>query len=244
MMNHHTSKGAFPPGWQNSSRLGIRHTSWMVNILPYLGESALYQKIQATPFKWPHDIEYFAIATVVKAFLCPDDQLSQTMGQVPPYMGLSINVAYTDYLGVAGKNRDTKDGLLFSDSQIKITDVVDGTSHTLLVGERPPSSDRWFGLWFTAYGRNDGIHETVSGVREFRVDVPFPGYRDCPKTPTDYQPPKSLDDPCSFLHFWSYHSGGANFLLADGSVRMIPYAASGVMEALSTRAGGEVVGDY
>jgi prepilin-type processing-associated H-X9-DG protein len=44
------------------------------------------------------------------------------------------------------------------------------------------------------------------------------------------------------LHFWSYHSGGANFALADGSVRLIPYSISAeTLGALATRAGGEVV---
>jgi prepilin-type processing-associated H-X9-DG protein len=42
------------------------------------------------------------------------------------------------------------------------------------------------------------------------------------------------------FHFWSPHPGGANFALADGSVRFLPYAANDVLPALATRAGGEV----
>ena len=51
-------------------------------------------------------------------------------------------------------------------------------------------------------------------------------------------------DLCDFNHFWSNHPGGANFALADGSVRFIPYSAAKVLVALGTRNGGEVVGDY
>lgn len=245
LMMHHNSKEVFPSGWRTSNRTGIAFTGWMMNILPFVGESALYQKIQETPFKWPFDYEYFAISTVVKRYLCPEDMKSQTPATVPNYIGWTFDVAYTDYLGVAGKNRGAKDGILYLGSQVKMTDIVDGASHTLLVGERPPSSDKWFGQWFTAFGHGDGIHDALSGVREYSLGGSTRLLLDCPvNTPTNYQAPKTWEETCSFLHFWSYHSGGANFLFADGSVRLMPYAASGVMEALSTRAGGEVVADY
>ena len=43
------------------------------------------------------------------------------------------------------------------------------------------------------------------------------------------------------FHFWSPHSGGAYFALADGSTRFISYTANDQMPALASRAGGEVV---
>ena len=52
---------------------------------------------------------------------------------------------------------------------------------------------------------------------------------------------------CDFFHFWSNHTGGANFCFADGSVRFIPYTiANARMKAMATRAGGETVnaGDF
>ena len=62
-----------------------------------------------------------------------------------------------------------------------------------------------------------------------------------------YQP-GSLNDPefKHAWHFWSLHPGGANFLFADTSVRLIPYSIRGdVFRALATRSGGEVVNaDY
>jgi prepilin-type processing-associated H-X9-DG protein len=43
------------------------------------------------------------------------------------------------------------------------------------------------------------------------------------------------------MHFWSLHSGGANFLFADGSVRFLSYAAEPILIALGTKSGHEVV---
>ncbi len=39
---------------------------------------------------------------------------------------------------------------------------------------------------------------------------------------------------------WSYHPGGASFALADGSVRFFAYRQNEVLDALATRASGEV----
>jgi hypothetical protein len=45
---------------------------------------------------------------------------------------------------------------------------------------------------------------------------------------------------CDTFHYWSPHTGGANFALADVSVRFLRYAAA-ILPALATRAGGETV---
>jgi prepilin-type processing-associated H-X9-DG protein len=42
------------------------------------------------------------------------------------------------------------------------------------------------------------------------------------------------------FHFWSFHSGGSNFVMGDGSVRFITYDADPVMPALSTRDNGDI----
>ena len=43
------------------------------------------------------------------------------------------------------------------------------------------------------------------------------------------------------FHFWSLHTGGANFLLADASVQFLTYSAAPLLPALASRAGGEDV---
>ncbi len=149
-----------------------------------------------------------------------------------------LNVAFTDYLGVEGINQNRKDGVLFLDSTVRFADITDGTSNTLAVGERPPSTDGWYGWWYAGWGQNqDGSADMVLGVREKNYSARAAS---CPIGPYEYGPGRP-DNMCDTFHFWSHHPGGANFLFADGSVHFLPYSARAVMRALATRAGGEAV---
>jgi prepilin-type processing-associated H-X9-DG protein len=124
-------------------------------------------------------------------------------------------------------------------ARVTIDAVKDGTSSTIMVAERPPSSDTNFGWW--AWGYSD---TTVTAQRNLANSTPIRG---CP-VPAIFKP-GSLSDPCSFNAPWSFHDGGANFLFADGHVVLLNYSAattmtasgSTLLQALCTRNGGEVV---
>jgi prepilin-type processing-associated H-X9-DG protein len=127
---------------------------------------------------------------------------------------------------------------------VLITDIQDGTSNTLMVGERPPSSDLILGWWFAGAGWNAaGTGDVILGVRDYQ-DPAVSGYDGstapaCPVGPYHFGPGR-VDNPCDTFHFWSFHTGGGNFVMGDGSVRFINYSADDLMPALSTRANGEV----
>jgi prepilin-type processing-associated H-X9-DG protein len=54
-----------------------------------------------------------------------------------------------------------------------------------------------------------------------------------PGSPTNY---------CDANHFWSQHTGGGNWVFADGSVHFLSYSVStAIQAALATKAGGEVI---
>ena len=78
----------------------------------------------------------------------------------------------------------------------------------------------------------------ILGVRERNILLGRLG--SCPPGPYQFRP-GTVTNQCDMFHFWSLHDGGAHLLFADGSVRFLTYDADGILPALATRAGGEVV---
>jgi hypothetical protein len=176
-------------------------------------------------------------------------------------------LAGTNYLGVTGTNAEARDGLFTANRKVRLTDVTDGTSQTLFVGERgfrtgalevidtgEDIDNLRFGNWFSAIGQKHGSVGIVLGVREINYGVGqprlLPWERDCPPGPYHFGPPKrtrditgAIREECDLFQYWSYHHAGGNFLSADGSVRFVLYTADPILPALATRAGGEVVAE-
>jgi prepilin-type N-terminal cleavage/methylation domain-containing protein/prepilin-type processing-associated H-X9-DG protein len=124
----------------------------------------------------------------------------------------------------------------------KVSDVTDGLSNTLMIGERPPSHDLEFGWGYAGYGASgNGDCDVMMGVREINEGISTQEADSCPRGPYSFGA-GSLNNKCDQFHFWSVHSGGANFLNADGSVRFLNYSiGDAVMMALATKSGGDVV---
>ena len=147
-------------------------------------------------------------------------------------------VAFSSYLGLGGSDLRSADGVVYCNSNVRLADIRDGLSSTLLAGERPPSADLFFGWWYAGYGqRGTGSTDMTLGVRE--VNVRGPRFSGCAPGPYHFARGQ-LSNQCDQFHFWSLHAGGANFAFCDGSVRFLGYAADSVLPALATRAGGEV----
>jgi prepilin-type processing-associated H-X9-DG protein/prepilin-type N-terminal cleavage/methylation domain-containing protein len=218
----------------------MRRSSWLLPLTPNLEQAALWQVAQEAyradpnPFNNP---PHTPLATPVKVFSCPSDGRPDA----PQFAERSKKlVGLTSYLGVAGTTNAAKDGVLFADSKVRFGDVSDGTGHTLLAGERPPSPDAHYGWWYAGLGQDGfGSADSILGVREPNR---LPVNSDSLCGPGEYPfGPSSLGDPCGMFHFWSPHPDGANFLFCDGSVRFLSYTANGILPALASRAGGETV---
>jgi prepilin-type processing-associated H-X9-DG protein len=219
--------------------------SWHTRLLPFIEQDALWRQAledyagDPIPFNQPFHRD---LSTVVPLYGCPS---TPGTSLVESYRGMAVGL--TAYLGVEGTNLKRKDGVLFVNSGVRVADITDGTSNTLMVGERPPSPDNNWGWWYAGGGQFltnlSGLvvftdsGEMVLGMREKNY-VQYPDVADCPPGPYAYGPGKA-GNMCDLFHFWSLHPGGANFLFCDGSARLIPYGAADVMPALSTRAGGE-----
>jgi prepilin-type processing-associated H-X9-DG protein len=238
--NYHGVHSRLPPGcsYQNGAD-PFPHMSWMTRLLPYLEQQSLWNEAVAafaqnkffeTP---PH---YPILGLVIPMFSCPADPRTQEPLSLP---ALSFEVGPTAYQGVEGTNQFKHDGVLYLDSKVRLTDVIDGTSNTLMVGERPPSADEVMGWWYAGWGQEkDGSADSVLGVNEMNTYSGTQGI--CPPGPYEFGPGK-VDNQCDVFHYWSLHRGGANFVMVDGSVHFIRYEAAPLMPALATRNGREVV---
>jgi prepilin-type processing-associated H-X9-DG protein len=199
-------------------------------------------------------------AQVIQVLLCPSDPLPDRVWELTADTGASPPwswgfYALSSYGGSAGLRavhsggppsfpRISRDGVFFLGSDLRLMNVTDGTSNTLLFGERlhyDPEFDRrrpviWSGA--TAVGGWGRWGYVANAGVMFQVTLHA-------AAPINYRVPPNGD--FSTLEnrgcaFGSGHPGGANFAFADGSVRFLsdnmPLAT---LQALCTRAGGEAV---
>jgi prepilin-type N-terminal cleavage/methylation domain-containing protein/prepilin-type processing-associated H-X9-DG protein len=238
--NYHDTRQALPPGHRAANHPDrMPYSGWCVSVLPFLEQTALAQQAEAAFRTNPNAFnpEHANLRTVVPAFLCPADSRVFTA-----QTSLRTNniVAFTSFLGVAGTDAVTKrDGVLYQNSSTRFADLTDGTSNTLLLGERPPSADFQFGWWYAGIGQQlTGSADLVLGVREPNLQ-PIESGSTCGPGRYPFLAAGGFTDQCGMFHFWSPHSGGANFVFADGSGRFLAYSVDPLMPALASRAGGE-----
>jgi prepilin-type N-terminal cleavage/methylation domain-containing protein len=134
----------------------------------------------------------------------------------------------------SGDNLPRLAGVFWWMGTANIAEIVDGTSNTIGVFENHhwnfskqfPAEQNKAAAWFTPIGAIDTMQKPIN----FHADM-FPGNNG------------GDDTRCSA--FSSTHVGGAHALMCDGAVRFIgENIGASVYRALSTRAGGETVGDF
>jgi prepilin-type N-terminal cleavage/methylation domain-containing protein/prepilin-type processing-associated H-X9-DG protein len=261
--NYHDAAGRFPTGARLPVYVGDRPTGatnlW-VELLPYFEQDNLYRRWDDYDNRNNGAGGTNATqAQVIKVLLCPSDPLPQTVVQFTAPIAQPWSrgfFAMSSYGGNAGRRSFsltipliTQDGIFFRDSSVRLTDITDGSGNTLLFGERY-HRDPQFDLqqpivWpvVTPLGQV-GRWACVAGLGTLaNVLLSTP-------VPINYQVPPGGDFAAVEVRHCavgSGHPGGANFAFADGSVRFVSDSIPLLtLQALSTRAGGEVVsaGDY
>lgn len=233
----HGTWGNFPAGVTLPK--GSAHypfMSWHTRLLPFIEQQPIWDEAVVS-FRTNRDFlsapGHPGAERAVALFGCPLDARTAAPQRVADYYTRGL----TSYLGVSGLNSGWADGVLFPDSATRLTDISDGTSCTLLLGERPPSADMVFGWWYAGWGQNrDGDADMILGTRAKRTFVS--SAPSCAPGPYNFAP-GALNNMCDTFHFWSLHPRGANFTFADGSVRFLRYSADDILPALATRSGGE-----
>jgi len=224
--------------------------SWQAQIQPFIEGDNIYRMAKA--FAEGGGSNYYSWynpACPIKQtmYTCPSDSRG---GQSFPGASSGIkDQAITSYLGNAGTTSTAEDGVLYRNSTVKITDMTDGTSNTIMVGERPPNSNLEFGWWFAAYGYDGrGTADCVmTSIDPAAPSYFMANYSSAPNLPCDGtvaqktgMAPGKPKVGCDAGHYWSFHPGGVMFLWGDGSTKLLKYQANNILGALSTRSGGEV----
>jgi prepilin-type processing-associated H-X9-DG protein len=208
-------------------------------LLPFIDRGNEWRDVPAAYKSDPvpfHDPPHINLSRVISIYTCPADWRTKSEATVS-----DIIVAFTGFVGVSGTNQFAYNGVLFHGSSVRIAEITDGAANTLMVGERPPSADLWYGWWYAGHGQyQDGSADMILGSNE---QITSPDFNKCLFVPITYRA-GTVTNQCDALHYWSLHSGGANFLFCDGSVRLLAYSAAPIMPALATRAGGEAVTDW
>lgn len=259
--NYHDTIGVFPFGFDE------RETLWSAMILPQLEQSNLYQTLiwkESGAGNWnsngsPNEK---ACGTLFPVFRCPSMAVAEHVtnqgipGRVPTsYRAVSGSNAVSDdkstvpagHPVVALEDQTGLNGMFYGCSSVRFRDITDGTSNTLMIGESftdprfvkdGQGMDYWLfgapqtGGWDCRPGDRGGTeHSEGLGSTYWHINtrVRDPG----------------MNGRIMELTFGSYHVGGAQFALADGSARFIGENIDlGVLRALGSCGGGEVIGEY
>jgi prepilin-type processing-associated H-X9-DG protein len=240
---YHDAHRVLPPGLRTRDDPHL-YMTWLARLLPYLEQQALWEaadrQFKAQPQFWLPPGGHEAVAgQEVKAFNCPSGDRGSGTVRYLMFNDAEYRWGFTWYLGVSGDYEARKNGVLYADSKVRLADITDGTSNTVMIAERPPGPDNHWGWWYAGLGQHGtgSADSVLPAVGYPTADFRFPT---CERAGHPFRAGR-LDEMCDVLHFWSLHPGGANFAFADGSVKFLRYSAADILPALATRAGGEVL---
>jgi prepilin-type N-terminal cleavage/methylation domain-containing protein len=221
------------PGW-----------GWASYLLPYIEQGALQKQIDWTlPVASP---SMRPVRTMqLKMFTCPTDSATGVFTVLDELGNNLADAATNSYAGCYGSGTqfnlllqpELGPGVLFRNSRIAIKDITDGTSTTLMVGERPAMLTRtpWAGIMQSGTARTTPGAPVYTSMIDIAPAMTLARIGSKPPNDANAEP----------YEFFTPHIYVIYFALADGSVQGFTRAVDlTVLQAMATRAGGETVGNY
>jgi len=210
----------------------------MVLILPYIEQGNAFKTFFPNGLNGAPVADGAGDGIVIQTYLCPSDPRDTSGGSWSP--GQAGGYGLTSYVGVAGVDvysTGAQQGIINNNYRsTRMAQIIDGTSNTTIVAERPFSTDLYWGWW-----DYPSCCDTLWGARNtttmFGCPAPY-------GSPYNYGAgPNNTSIDCHFNYLWGPHTAGGNFLFADGSVHNLAYGATSptVVAQIATFAGGETV---
>ncbi len=252
--NYHDSYRTFPSGSMQAVS-GSFSWGYLALTLPFFEQSGAHNTVDFTAQHCGVHLKALQAAAtgdpasqLIKLFTCPSDPradrslLSGPTGPLPA--SGDVGVLYpTNYLAMGGSNDPdvtssftgcvaagtsttlprNGNGMMYLNSGTRFASVTDGTSSTIIVGERGITRDLGWGWPICGGWECEHYVSSTLGFSKGDNDLYF----------------------IHAQHLGSWHPGGAHVGLTDGSIRFLAYTIDyNTYLALSTRDGGEVVGDF
>jgi prepilin-type N-terminal cleavage/methylation domain-containing protein/prepilin-type processing-associated H-X9-DG protein len=251
--------GDDPNGRNGSGSVGIGGP-WVCYILQEMEQQALYQNFEKIRTERPEVVDWFGNATYaatpigdkhLDAMDCPshpfvDEQLAN--GTNMEHLARGNYAACYGNSGYGSKYKGSVTGGIFgNNSKVKLEEVQDGTSNTVMLSELKhrtpsatgPSLQDSRGVW--TYGTMGGN----TFVTKFQPNTATPdGVWGCRNFPQEGMPCVQSGSPYADMHAAarSYHAGGVNVCMGDGSVRFVRDSiALTLWNAMGSRGGGEAI---
>ncbi|MCA9080180.1 MAG: DUF1559 domain-containing protein [Planctomycetaceae bacterium] len=257
--NYHDTHNVLPPGLiddpNDTSGTDGYGWSWGMMILPMIEQAPLYNEINAGPNTVTNVLvnNLQAVQRPLSAFKCPsstDQNLNSHWlfndGTNDQQLATSNYVANGGWAFTGTTSLD-RGGLFHRNSDINFSNVHDGTSNTLLLGEKileHPTSRNVLGgaVWAASHRTN---RMGTAGSKNNSVGSVFGATHQ--SHPINGDPEAAgLDLAFAPMCYVSQHAGGSHFALCDGSVRFISANVDQVnlMRWLAQRDDKQVVGEF
>lgn len=252
LLMYHDARRRFPAGftstvtgpWPGGSNDPVPESgpgwSFFSDILPYLEETATHDRIDFGKLI-THPDNQAARETIVPVFVDPGDTSPKLVDITDGSLNIMARAAVCSYaacLGTKAYEEQPFDGVFHRNSRIRLADITDGTSKTIVVGERMSrhTQSGWAGVTpgqIMVYAPESPRYDAANRRFNSRPAITATLVHVRSSAPSTQGSPGGFIGP---------HVAGTQFLNLDSSCRLISESvAPEVYRALCTRAGGEAI---